>query len=154
MFSAVTMVLKMSSGTSTRGIHLQNEKQQETGPALALSATSNSPARKRRAVLVCGGRELARGRRIPKRPERPSGRWAVAWLPGPPGRAPRCRKCSAAESRSLRTTMVYRYLWAIFCAILSHRCRTDSLEMRRKSVYHLCIIPIFVNSTSIIITHA
>jgi hypothetical protein len=25
--------------------------------------------------------------------------WAVAWLPGPPRAAPRCRKRSAAESR-------------------------------------------------------
>jgi hypothetical protein len=38
MFSAVTMALKKSSGTSTKGIHPLNEKQQETDPALALSA--------------------------------------------------------------------------------------------------------------------
>lgn len=41
---------------------------------LVLSATGNSPAQMRRAVLVCGGRELARGRRIPKQHERPPGR--------------------------------------------------------------------------------
>ena len=52
---------------------------------LALSATSCSPARQRRAVLVCGGRELALGRRIPKQDGRPSGRWAATSCQVPPG---------------------------------------------------------------------
>ena len=46
MFSAVKMALKMSSETSTRWIHLRNEKQQDTDPALALLIPSGTKKKK------------------------------------------------------------------------------------------------------------
>ena len=83
---------------------------------LVLSATCNSPALKRWAVLVCGGRELARGRRIPKRPERPSGRGLLHGCPDPRGRQemPQAQRrgISSILTSSSRQTAAHRHpLW-------------------------------------------
>ena len=48
--------------------------------------------------MVCGGRELARGRRIPKRPERPSGRGLLQGRKDPRGRT---RDAASAAPRNL-----------------------------------------------------
>ena len=48
--------------------------------------------------MVCGGRELARGRRIPKRPERPSGRGLLQGRKDPRGRP---RDAASAAQRNL-----------------------------------------------------
>ena len=69
------------------------------------------PSALRRAVLVYGGRELARGRRMPKQHERPSGR-GLQYLKGLQGPLPR----DAGGPPARRNLVRLRF---------SHRCHTD-----------------------------
>ena len=80
-------------------MHKDTQERAQCHFTFVLSATCNSPA------LIAPGcfgmrRTRARSWTTYTKTARTTVRsWAVAWLPGPPRAAPRCRKRSAAESR-------------------------------------------------------